>query len=234
MTGRTFTVSIKPCLERNKIQEFVSSMKGSATVWAINHTEDVNDFAEIVEPHTHFLIEYESPRKLSTVANLFQVEDNFIEVVKSKKSMLRYLTHMDNLDKFQYDGKDVITNANIDYETAVLGSSLSDRDIAEYLKQGRGQELFDLVSMSRLKLIQSFLNYERQGITNAELKRLNEKMDNMSSHIENINSLVVEFKDALLVGASKLGTLGNGFVMEIKTGFSKIATEINKARMIKK
>lgn len=230
MTGRTFTVSLKPPWERKKIEQFLSSMKGSATVWAITHNEDVNDFAELVEPHTHFIVEYDTPRKLSTVANLFEVEDNFIELVKSKKSMLRYLTHMDNLDKFQYDGKDVLTNGVVDYDTAVLGASMSDKDIAEFIRQGRGFELFDLVPVSRLRTIQAFLNFERQGITNAELSRLNQKMDIIQTSIENIDVIVQEFKTAIIAGSQKLGKLGDGFLVSL----NRIALEINKARVIKK
>ena len=66
----------------------------------INHNKDVNDeTGEVVELHTHIYIEYETPSKVSTVANLFGGAPNFIEVVQKKKEMLRYLTHKDQKQK---------------------------------------------------------------------------------------------------------------------------------------
>lgn len=234
MQARIFTISLKPAWTREKIEDFCRKMKGTAIVFSITHDKDNDENGQIIEKHTHILIEYETPRKITTMANLFEVEENFIEVVKSKKAVLRYLTHLDDSDKFQYDSKEIITNSDVDYDSVVMGNNLSDKEIAEYIKNGHGYDLLGVVSSSKLRTIQAFLNFDRQGTTNAELKRLNEKMDNMSSHIENISNLANEFKEGLILGATKLGSLGTGFLSEIKVGFTKIANEINKAKYISK
>ena len=91
--GRVFTCSLKPAWSEIAIEDFVNSLTGTCVVHAITHDKDSDENGEVLEAHTHFLVEYDTPRKLQTVANLFGVEPNFVEVVKSKKAMLRYLTH---------------------------------------------------------------------------------------------------------------------------------------------
>ena len=81
VSGRVFIASLKPVWTKEKMQKFVDSMKGTALIYMINHDRDSNpETGELIEPHTHFLIEYQTPRKILTVANLLEVEPNFIEI----------------------------------------------------------------------------------------------------------------------------------------------------------
>jgi len=203
-TGRAFTTSLKPAWTKEQIESWLAEHKGALKAYVINHDKDVNDeTGEIVEPHTHIYLEYETPRKVSTVANLFGVAPNFIEVVRNKKGMLRYLTHKDQKTKVKYDDDDVYTNADIDYKTAVMGAMMSDKEIAEYIRNGRGLELLGIVPASKLRTIQSFLHYDRSKLIADEIKRLNRKIDTIIAFTEKCSKMADELALALRgVGSS--------------------------------
>lgn len=177
MTGRTFTASLKPAWELEKIERFLLDMQGTATVFIINHDKDYNELGEIVEPHTHVYVDYATPRKITTVANLLEVEPNFIELVKNKKGFLRYLTHKDEDDKYKYSDDEVYTNSSVSYTATLLGNQLSDREIAEYIMQGKGIELLGIVSSSKLRTIQGFLHFANSNMQLKEIRALNDKLD---------------------------------------------------------
>ena len=173
-TARVFSASLKPAWSSERIADWLAEHKGAFNAYVITHNRDCDEDGEIVEAHTHFYIEYDTPRKVSTVANLLGVESNFIEIVRNKKGMLRYLTHKDQATKAKYDDDEVYTNADIDYKTAVMGTGMSDRDIAEYIACGRGFELLGVVPAGKLRTIQAFLHFDTSKQVLAELERLRE------------------------------------------------------------
>ncbi len=176
-SGRTFGASLKPAWSADKIEAFLDATQGDILVYIINHDKDNNDLGELVEPHTHIYLEYETPRKLSTVANLLEVEANFIEIIRNKKGYLRYLTHKDDLDKFQYDDSEVLTNSSLSYDLRLLGASLSDKEIADYILEGRGLDLLGIVPAGRLRTIQSLLHFDTSNVTLQQVRALNDKLD---------------------------------------------------------
>lgn len=203
-SGRAFTISVKPAWSKTAIVEWLEKHKGAFTAYVITHDKDENpETGELIEPHTHFYIEYDTPRKISTVANLFKVETNFVELVSNRKGMLRYLTHLDQETKAKYDPEDVYTNGKIDYKTAVLGSGLTDKEIAEYLRDGRGIELLGVVPASRLRTIQAFLHYDQSKTISNEITRLNIKIDKILDFTEKCSKMADNLALALRsVGSS--------------------------------
>jgi len=203
-TGRVFTASLKPAWSEDKIKAFAQKQVGSAEVWAINHNKDTNEQGQIIETHTHIMLAYPNPRKISTIANLLECPDNFIELVKSKPAMLRYLTHMDDPDKFRYDGEEVFTNSSISYAEQVQGNQLSDKEIANMLIQGKGFELLGVVSASKLRTIQSFLAFDQSGKMFKEMREMNEKLDSMTQSIMSIKSIAEDFQSAVSISGKAL------------------------------
>jgi hypothetical protein len=218
MTARAFTISLKPAWTKEECETLLSKLKGTATAWAIKHDKDTNENGEVVDHHTHFLLEYETPRKISTIANLFNVEANFVEVVKSKPAMLRYLTHKDDKDKWQYDDSEVMTNSDVPYVDVLMGQSLNDKQIADYIAQGRGYELLGLVSSSKLRTIQAFLAFERDGRLVNEVRHLNEQMNDLVYAMKEVHQMALNFKESL-----------SGTSEALKDGFVLIAETISKA-----
>ena len=227
MTGRTFTASLKPAWDTDQITAFLQTMEGVATCWIINHDKDINENGELCEAHTHIIIDYETPRKLTTVANLLQVETNFIELVKNKKKMLRYLTHKDDVDKYQYQDNEVLTNNDTNYALTIIGNTLSDRDIAEFIIQGRGLELMGRVSSSKLRTIQAFVHYDQSNSILSEVRALREQNARIMEVFDNVDGLV---KTLLNRVDKTLEDANKGLTM----GLTMIATEIRRATVQRK
>lgn len=217
-SGRNFTVSLKPAWSEEKIHLFMAQMIGQAKVWAINHDKDINEDGEKVETHTHILVAYSTPRKVSTVANVFEVESNFIEIVRNMKGMLRYLTHKDEEDKHLYNDDEVITNDSVPYAMTILGNGLSDKDIMEYLVQGRGSELLDVVSIQRIRALQSFLHFDSSNRLLNEVRDLNRKMDIVLDTID----MAKQIADGFLNGVKFT-------VEELTDGMRAIANQLNRS-----
>lgn len=221
MTGRVFGASLKPVWSEQKIHEFLNRTRGDIMVYIINHNQDTNELGERVEAHTHIYLEYVNPRKLTTVANLLGVETNFIEIIRNKKGYLRYLTHLDEEDKHRYEASEVYTNSEQEYSMRVRGNAITDKEIAEYLKQGRGMELLGLVSASRLRTIQSFMHFDNSNQVLVEIRHLNSKMDDIIEVVDNVDSFI---KNA--------GELINSGIMSMSESFEVIAAEMIKVRKL--
>lgn len=222
-TGRVFAASLKPAWTKEHIERWLAEHKGAFKAYVINHDKDVNDeTGEVVEIHTHIYIEYESPRKVSTVANLLGVASNFVEVVRNKKGMLRYLTHKDQKTKVKYNDNEVYTNADIDYKTAVMGAMMSDKEIAEYIRNGRGLELLGIVPAGKLRTIQSFLHYDRSKLIADEIRRLNRKID-----------VIVEFTEKCSKMADELALALRGVGSSLESSARELADALRQIRFLR-
>jgi hypothetical protein len=219
LSSRLFIASLKPVWDEKKVEKFIKSMTGTAQVWVMTHDQDTDEQGELIESHTHFVIEYDTPRKISTVANILDCADNFIRIGESKKGSLRYLCHLDDADKFQYDPKQVKTNTG-DYNEQILAGMLSDKQIADYIRDGKGYELLGLVPANKLRTIQAFLSYDRTGQIHSQLQRVGQQLEFLSEKMLNIEQMAV----GLINGATKS--------MESMTnGLFRIADEARLARI---
>jgi len=221
MTGRVFGASLKPAWSEEQIQEFLNKTKGDIMVYLINHDKDFNEQGELAETHTHIYLEYTNPRKITTVANLLEVETNFIEIIRNKKGYLRYLTHMDEQDKHRYEANEVYTNHNQSYEMLVRGNSITDKEIAEYIIEGRGMELIGLVPAGRLRTIQSFIHFDNSNLILDEIRHLNSKMNTIVEIADNVERLANEAME----------NIQNG-ILSMSESFETIANEMIKVRKV--
>lgn len=220
MSGRTFGASLKPVWSSEQIEQFLNDTKGMANIYIINHDKDIDENGNQVEAHTHFFIEYDTPRKISTVANLLKVENNFVEIIRNKKGYIRYLTHMDDLDKHQYDDNEVYTNSSISYSDLVLGNSMTDKEIANYIVSGRGMELLGLVSASKLRTIQGFIHFDQSNAVLKEVRAMREKLDTVVDTIDKLERVASSFTGALEFSTK-----------ELAEGMIYIANELKQARL---
>lgn len=221
MTGRVFGASLKPAWDEQKIEEFLSKTNGDIIAFIINHDKDFDKNGELLETHTHIYLEYTNPRKISTVANLLQVETNFIEVIRNKKGYLRYLTHMDEKEKHVYDASEVYTNSTQSYELTVRGNAMTDKEIAEWIKQGKGIELLGIVSASRLRTIQSFLHFDNSNYMLDELRLLTDRMGQILLVADNVEAYAKSAIDKIESG-----------ILSISESFEIIANEMIKVRKL--
>lgn len=79
----------------------------------IVHDKDTKEDGEIKKSHVHLVIMYGGRRTLTSVQNEFKrlgLEPRFVQTC-NERAMLRYLTHRDDLDKYQYPRDEIETNA---------------------------------------------------------------------------------------------------------------------------
>lgn len=80
------------------------------------HDKDINPTGEPKKPHYHVMVMYDSVKTVDQAKELF----SFIfgvgcEVISSIRGYARYLCHLDNPDKVQYDPETVTCLAGADY-----------------------------------------------------------------------------------------------------------------------
>lgn len=80
------------------------------------HDKDVDDSGVIKKPHFHVLLLYEGLKTVEQARETFSLIGGVgCEVVKSTRAYSRYLCHLDNKDKAQYDPDDVVALSGADY-----------------------------------------------------------------------------------------------------------------------
>lgn len=68
--------------------------------WAfIKHFPETNEKKE----HFHVILSFENATKKETLAKKLGITQNYIDEIKSFRTICRYLTHIDDEDKFQYN-----------------------------------------------------------------------------------------------------------------------------------
>lgn len=84
------------------------------------HDQDCNPTGELKKPHRHVMVMYEGKKSESQVKEFFSKFGGVgYEVVNSLRGYSRYLCHLDNPEKAQYNQDDVICFNGADYSAAI-------------------------------------------------------------------------------------------------------------------
>lgn len=121
--GTTHLATLFPIVEEN-IKEF----DFYAYIYHFPENED--------DKHIHFCFRTNGTRKIKHVAETLGIEANNIQICKQNRSYLRYLIHLDNPEKEQYNADDVITNNRIFYDSFLTENQ--DFDILDLFKDMEG------------------------------------------------------------------------------------------------
>ncbi len=84
--------------------------------WAIYHDKDLEDNGSLKTPHVHLVLKSPVRKRKSTIINylsqILKIPEEVISVRFSPDLLhsISYLTHLNELDKFQYDKLDIKTN----------------------------------------------------------------------------------------------------------------------------
>ncbi len=85
------------------------------------HDSDVNPTGEPKKPHWHLMIMFEGKKSTDQVKKLFEeVNGVGCEVINSIQGYARYLCHLDNPEKHQYDTNDIMQFSSADYATICM------------------------------------------------------------------------------------------------------------------
>lgn len=80
----------------------------------ILHDKDKNEDGELKKEHYHLLLFFDNARWGSSILKEIEIDNpNLIEFRDNKTSAIQYLIHSNNLDKFQYNYEDIISDIDI-------------------------------------------------------------------------------------------------------------------------
>lgn len=120
---RVFATVIYPESAPENFREIVESWHVEAFLSPL-HDKDVNPTGEMKKAHYHLLVRFSGMKSVEQVKVLFMdIRAVGIEKVQSFIGMARYLCHLDNPEKAQYEKKDVLCFSGIDYYETIEKSA---------------------------------------------------------------------------------------------------------------
>ena len=115
------------------------------------HDRDVNPTGELKKPHRHVQIIFPNPRSRLQARRIFEkIGGVGCESVNATRGMARYLCHLDNPEKAQYNPADVIELGGADYQEII--SLPSD-------KFGVIRELIQFIELNNIYSFNALLNW---------------------------------------------------------------------------
>lgn len=149
------------------------------------HDRDVNPSGEPKKPHYHVMIMFESPTEFeSKVAPIFEAIGGVgRETINSSRGYARYLCHLDNPEKAQYDPAEVRCLAGANYQAITNLPTDDIKQLGEVFRFIREHEIlslaelleiceinnpdwFSMIAMSRAYIVDKFiksLTWERES-----------------------------------------------------------------------
>ena len=124
----------------------------------ILHWKDTKENGEAKRPHMHCVLNLKGRMTKQSLINklceLLNIEENRISVesVNNLRSCLRYLIHLDDIDKTKYDYEDILTNDEETLKRAIFyNENLSVEELQELCKNMSLVEIIKLLGVEAYK-----------------------------------------------------------------------------------
>lgn len=115
--GRDWTVIVYPESAPKNWREIIDD---THIRWVESplHDKDVNPDGEKKKEHWHILFDYDGPTTFNSVKRLAdQINSPIPKKVGSAKGLVRYMVHMDNPEKYQYDIAEIVGHGGADVQS---------------------------------------------------------------------------------------------------------------------
>lgn len=123
------------------------------------HNKDINPDGELKKAHYHILLMFDSVKSYNQILEITESLNATIpQICHSAKGLARYMAHMDNPDKAQYEIKDII--------------SLNGADLTELLKPS-SQDRYTMIK----EMLQFISNNQIMEFEDILVYAMNEKFD---------------------------------------------------------
>lgn len=144
---RNWTFILYPESAPTDWREQLASM-GVAYAISPLHDKDINPTGEPKKPHHHIIIVFDSVKSYKQAEEISKsLNASVPQACKSLKGSLRYFTHKDNPEKYQYSDADTVA-VRIDYNGLVKELTASDRhtilkEMIDFIKNNNITEFID-------------------------------------------------------------------------------------------
>lgn len=113
--ARNFATVIYPESAPSNFQDVIRDLKAPCALSPL-HSNDINPDGTPKKPHFHLILAFDGPKSLSSVRDLISPTGAVgLEIVESLRGYTRYLCHLDNPEKAQYDIEGVQCFGGFDY-----------------------------------------------------------------------------------------------------------------------
>lgn len=131
---------------RKKLSDQLGQMVIPSLISPI-HDRDVKEDGTIAKPHCHVISLWESPIRYNLVLSIIQngsglVNVKYVQPVANLRAMMRYLIHLDNPEKQQYDPTEVISVSGAEY---VLEDETASQRVISYILDNRCDRMTKLL-----------------------------------------------------------------------------------------
>ena len=124
-------------LKDTKIPAFVSPL----------HDQDVNPFGELKKPHWHVLLCFDGVKTVEQAEDVFRsIGGVGCEIVQSIRGYARYLCHLDNPEKYQYNTCEVKSLSGADYPSVIELAIDKYKAIAEMMQFCEDNQIYSLAN----------------------------------------------------------------------------------------
>ena len=119
----------------------------------IKHDKDFDENNKHKKNHFHVLLYFPNQKLISALLNDLKVAENCVYIIRSLTSQLRYLIHLDDEDKFQYDVNNVIGSRYmiLKFNKAIKNLTNESEEISlllDYIDSCENLKIIDLLQYS--------------------------------------------------------------------------------------
>lgn len=146
---RNWTIVLYPDSAPEKWREYIDELH---IEWVESplHEFDTNPTGEVKKPHWHLLLMFGGVKSYEQVCEMVKPLNCPIpQRCHNAKSMVRYMAHLDNPEKYQYDLSTVVAHGGVDLADLLKPSSAERytllREMSQYIKDNNVTEFADFV-----------------------------------------------------------------------------------------
>lgn len=145
------------------------------------HDKDVNPDGEVKKSHWHVLIMFEGKKSLAQIEEITEkINASKPQKCANVKGLVRYMAHVDNPEKYQYDKTSIIGHAGVDVasyfeaskieryqQIAQMMDYIDDNDITEmedmlrYARKERFSDWFQLLCDNSAYIVGQYIKSKR-------------------------------------------------------------------------
>ena len=109
---RLFFIELYKETKSYDYKEVLRNLKGYKKWAYITHDKDRKENGELKKEHTHFVLHLDNASTKEALSKKTGIPINFIENVRNERSVVRYLIHIDDDDKYQYSKNEIKCSRN--------------------------------------------------------------------------------------------------------------------------
>ena len=180
-SGKEKRLSGKECEVMNYVQYFkepiIDIIKRYTTIKKyafILHDKDYNEKGVLESPHYHIYLQFgRATVSFDMVAKWFGVEPQYVQKVKKTGSILEYLTHSNESQKFKHQYSPEEVTANFDF----VKEAEIEKMLGDFTKYSYAQQLMYVNSLSQDKRIPAFNQLQKFWKLECEVRTLQSDRD---------------------------------------------------------